>query len=544
MMSEDPESLGSQVTHQLEKKEEEKEGQKNFDSSAFASFISHFQEVRTPEEKLRLALDFMRFSLSQSGNPRFEDFWEARRLLLPLFKENMNPKGRAQFWAEYLELSAEGRRLKEILDEQSAFAVEQIELAISAIEKDLEAYTHLLEQMPEIVFPAPSKTISTRKEIYNTLQRELYLLNTLASRVNGLRKEVIKTGMKVRQKNQFFERLSLCGDRVFPRRKELIKRISDEFLKDVEAFVKAYFTEGESQKSPAPSYFLREEIKALQSIAKSLTLNTHSFTETRLQLSHSWDQLRQQEKEKKKELTQKKQIFKENADLVVEKIHALTSLVASGELSLEEMNRQANEILEYMRTLELGREEVWFLKDELQKSRQPILNKLKEQEQEREKKEREAVQQRSEKIQALRTQIATLLEQAEKLELEKIIESRDQCIKEFDQMQLSKIEKQPFERLFKQLKEAIHDKKVKAVMALSKDALEALEQLKTVLQQRKEQRQEIKAQLEQYRKALGGSGFDFEKAMQYRELIEEEKLRLEKANESIQEIEEKIEEIE
>ena len=52
---------------------------------------------------------------------------------------------------------------------------------------------------------------------------------------------------------------------------------------------------------------------------------------------------------------------------------------------------------------------------------------------------------------------------------------------------------------------------------LSEDDLKALEQLKEVLEERKLRRQEIKNQLESYRKLLGGSGFDFEKAMMYRE---------------------------
>src|SRR5579872_5104459 len=228
-----------EITSDIECQEEEikksspKEGQAKAPSPGFDLFFAQFEQMNTPEEKVRLTLDFMRFSLSQSGTPRFEDFWAARRLLLPLFKENMNPKGRSQYWLEYLELSSEGRRLKEILDEQSAFAVEQIELAIAALEQDLANYNALLDQIPDISFPVSSKTFMTKKEMYNTLQRELYLLNTLASRINGLRKEVIKTGMKVRQKNQLFEKLSVCGDRIFPRRKELIKLISDAFTADV-----------------------------------------------------------------------------------------------------------------------------------------------------------------------------------------------------------------------------------------------------------------------------------------------------------------------
>lgn len=79
---------------------------------------------------------------------------------------------------------------------------------------------------------------------------------------------------------------------------------------------------------------------------------------------------------------------------------------------------------------------------------------------------------------------------------------------------------------------------------LSDDDLKALDQLKEVLDERKQRRVEVKNQLEQYRKMLGGSGFDFEKAMLYREMIEDEKATLDKMNALIDEIEEKIEQIE
>ena len=44
----------------------------------------------------------MRSSVSQGETPRFKDFWEARRLCLPLFKENVPVKVRTQLWAEYV----------------------------------------------------------------------------------------------------------------------------------------------------------------------------------------------------------------------------------------------------------------------------------------------------------------------------------------------------------------------------------------------------------------------------------------------------------
>ena len=213
----------------------------------------------------------------------------------------------------------------------------------------------MLSHVQEVTFPYPCLSLKKKQGFYNQLQTELLLLNTLAARINGLRKEVVKTEMRIRTKNKLFERLSLCGDRVFPRRKELIKTISQEFTQDIEQFVTSHF--GEHDQQGVPLYALREEIKALQSMAKVLTLNTHSFTETRLKLSGCWDKLKDLEKDRKKEIAHKKQAFKQSFDAAMEKISALAE-ICKGEVTLEEANRQASDIAAFMRDLELGRDEV------------------------------------------------------------------------------------------------------------------------------------------------------------------------------------------
>lgn len=81
------------------------------------------------------------------------------------------------------------------------------------------------------------------------------------------------------------------------------------------------------------------------------------------------------------------------------------------------------------------------------------------------------------------------------------------------------------------------------MLALSEDDRQALQQLQAFLKQRKEGRQEIKNQLEVLRKSAGSSSLDFEKAMNFTNQINEEKERLEKANQAITEIERKIAEV-
>jgi hypothetical protein len=68
----------------------------------------------------------------------------------------------------------------------------------------------------------------------------------------------------------------------------------------------------------------------------------------------------------------------------------------------------------------------------------------------------------------------------------------------------------------------------------------ALDHLAVVLEHRCERRKEIKIQIEEYRKIIGGSGLDFEKAMHYNELMENEKENLAKIDESIKDIKKKM----
>ena len=82
-------------------------------SDAFREYLAKIAQLPTPEEKIALGLEFMRASISQEGTPRFREFWEARRDLLPLFKHNLGPAIRSKLWSEFVDLTVEARRLKE-----------------------------------------------------------------------------------------------------------------------------------------------------------------------------------------------------------------------------------------------------------------------------------------------------------------------------------------------------------------------------------------------------------------------------------------------
>jgi len=512
-------------------------------SPMLKEFSEKLSSFATPEEKISHGLQFMRGSISQEGSPRFREFWEARRFVLPFFKENLNPAIRSKLWAEYVELTVEARRLKEILEEQSAFAMEQIDLAIKSLENEIANAESLLAQAVEIPFPQTSQTIQQKTGVYNQIQRELNFLNTLASRLNGLRKEVIKTDMRIRFKTKFFKRLSDLGDHIFPKRKELIDAVSAEFEKDVDQFVSHHFKGGEVVG--APYYALREEIKALQGMAKLLTLSTSVFTRTRLKLSECWDQVRVLEKEHKKEVFERKQASSEQRQPIQAKIDALReSIKDKSDMSLRDLDKEIDQIYDEMRKVTLNRDDVRSLRDELSQLRAPFIRAQEQKARDLEEAEKEKLRLKKEKIAGIKEKIAQLTKEGDRIELDSLLSAHQEILNEIEQLEMSKIDKQQIDRLLRHLRDLVADKKEHSLLNLSEDDKKTLENLRTVLTQKKQRRQEIKEQLEMHRKVLGSSNLDFEKAMQYRELVDQEKERLEKANAGIEEIEQKISELE
>jgi len=509
-------------------------------SAAFQEFAEKFSLLPTPEEKVAFGLQFMRSSISQEGSPRFREFWEARRQILPCFKENLNSAIRSKLWGEYVELTVEARRLKEILEEQSAFAMEQIDLAVKSIEGDLSRFDTLLEQSGPLSFQGSCATIAQKVDAYSEIQRELNLLNTLASRLNALRKEVVKTDMRIRFKAKFFKRLSEIGDRVFPKRKELIEKISSEFEADVDRFVAKHFQGNEAVG--APYYALREEIKSLQGMAKVFTLSSGAFNRTRLKLSECWDIVRSLEKEHKKEMFEKKQASTEQRAPIEKKIEELRERSAG--MQLRDLDKEIDEISREMRAVTLHRDDVRFLRDELGKLRAPHIAAQEEKARQMEEAEKEALRAKREKIAKIKEEAALLQREGGELELAAFMVRYEEILGSLGSLEISKIEKQQLERGLRPLKDLLEEKKEQSLLNLSDDDRKSIENLRNVLQQKKERRQEIKEALEAHRKTLGSSGLDFEKAIQLRELIDQEKERLEKANAGIAEVEEKIDELE
>ncbi len=523
----------------------EVEAEKQEENAPLGEFLKKFETLMSSEEKLRSAISFMRTSLERPGTPYFKGFWEIRKLSLPLFKEGLAAPLRSSLWDEYVELTREGRRLKSLLDEESAFAIEQIEMAIKSLEVEVEGFHHyakeVLSKIPDIEMPS-SKTLEGKKSYYLDLQRRLNLLNTYASHIHALRKELIKTEMRVRHKNKFFERLSLMGDKIFPVRKELIKEASLSFSTDVNAFVEEHFSEANFSETTARTkvFFYREEIKALQSCAKIITLNTTAFTATREALSQAWDKLKGMEKELKKEFAQTKHKSSENTTEALAKIKGIMDAFNDGKKESDDTLRALDEVSRWMRGIELTHQDVRMLKEQIHEAKSHPEAKKQKEKSLKKQKDQEIEEKRKMAFEGFRERFGALKEKISPSTLEEANKELLQLRSEFAELALSKREKAVLEKDLKDLRDLIEEKKEEAFLNLSDETKAQVDNLKEIYQQRKLRRSEIKAQIEEYRRLIGGSSLDFEKAIEYGDLMTKEKERLEKVDESIREIEEKI----
>lgn len=525
-----------------------KPAQKVEEGGLLQEFLKYYESLPNSEEKLRQAISFMRTSLAQPSAPYFKGFWEVRKLILPLFKDNLVAHVRTQLWEEYVELTREGRKLKDLIDQESAFAASQIEMAIKALEVEVEGFHHYAEEVlaktTEIEMPQ-SQTIKDKRAFYLTTQRRLNLLNTFASHIHALRQELIKTEMRIRHKNRFFERLSLMGDKIFPVRKELIKEVSTAFTEDVARFVEENFSAATFNEDYIRRHVFsyRDEIKALQACAKVITLNTTAFGQTRASLSLCWDKLKGMEKELKKEYTQQKQKSNENVTSVREKLKEIVEAYSSGAIQSQEALKRIDELGRSMRAIELTFHDVKLLKEELRVAKIEPEAKLEEEEKLKKQKESEVEEKKKEQLEQFKARCVTAKETLTAKTHEEMTLELSQLRETLNQMLIPKREREPLERILKEIRNLIEEKKEESLLNLSDESKAALGNFKEILLQRKQRRSEIKAQVEEYRKVIGGSSLDFEKAIEYGELLAQEKERLEKMDESIAEIEAKMNQV-
>lgn len=489
-------------------------------------FMQKLESLGSVEEKLELALSFMQKSLQEGGGRHFREFWDARKLCTDLFLLNIHPSMRVRLWTQYSDLCREARRLKDLFDEQSSFVSEQIEKAIEAVESELPLFHEKGTHLPEVPRFSACTSVLQHIDRYTELYHELQYLNSFASRITALRKELIKTDMRFKQRQRLLDRLSALGDKVFPQRKQAISEISALFQEDVEAFIRKTFV---GELKAFALFDAREEIKRLQEIAKILTLGTEAFSKTRIQLSECWDSIRNVLKEKKKAQNEQKILFKKHRDELVQELATMKEEIEKGALSSNDAKNRFSACVRKMKEVALSRQDVQEVREKLRE-----VEELFSQHNAQEHKGVEAKGEKESRYKELLERIKSLLEQdssAEAKEEELLNIAREVTSGTYNRTERLSIDCE-IARGRSLVEKMLNDRIQKERQDGSEESLHgafvSLEHL----------RADCKQQIEIWRKVGSGSNIDFSIAMQYLDLIEEEKQRIARIEHIISEFEE------
>jgi hypothetical protein len=331
--------------------------------------------------------------------------------------------------------------------------------------------------------------------------------------------------MRVGCKNKFLKRLNAVGDLVFPKRKELIGVLGEEFSDSIKDFIENTFN-----LNKVPFFVLKEEIKKLQNMAKKFTLDTQTFTSCRLNLSKCWDEVKIAERNYKKEKIQSK----DYVDKVLEKIKKLKEICESNPED-ENIEKEQKEIYNFMKTLDLRKEDIKFLKHKIKDAKSSIYKKQQKEKEHKIKVESEKENVQKERLENIKKTITSLLDNPQ-LSIDELNLEKNQIEKDLESLNPAKFERLILEKQIGTLYHLIEDKKEKIQLNSTED----LNDILNICKQKKQRKQDLRVHLDNLNKELASSGLDFEKAMIYRNLIDLGKQWLASLEMSIEEIEEKI----
>lgn len=474
------------------------------------------KEIHEADQRIQHVIQYMEQTLSQADTPQFKQFWHARTLCLEIMKQEISPIVRTMTWEKFTELTDQARRLKEHFEEESSFAEEQFRLAITAVESDLEKMAESGDVHIAFKFEVIPHSLKHHAHQYKVLQKDIALLNAFAERIHSLRRDLTQTNMRVSKKNQLFKQLSLCGDKVFPIRKELIEKLSDFFIADVEKFIKST-----PQDVKSPLHQMRDEIKVLQSFAKELTLNQAAFKKSRHLLGDSWNTIKGLQQARRLEQDKKIEHSKQLSAELLKKIQELTEGYKQGTLTLAQAETEEHALFDAMKNREIGKPELHLLR-EASKEIHDLIHQAKALENsKREEIEKEHARKKQEQMDALKANLSSL-------EISK--EAIEQTEKEISRLGLS--DNKEISSLFAEKKEALFEKLENEI----KDSTE----LKGVLEQRVQQKNAIKNEIDRLRKLKGASGLDFQQQMENHELMQELKTKFDKIEVRIKSLEKKL----
>lgn len=141
---------------------------------------------------------------------------------------------------------------------------------------------------------------------------------------------------------------------------------------------------------------------------------------------------------------------------------------------------------------------------------------------------------------ALREQLERLVHRASSLTAEALTKELASMTTQVEQSTAQRAEKLELQKRLRPIRDAIAEKKAQELLALPPETREVAQQLHALLESHLQQRNEIRAQLEEYRSQASLSGQNFIQALTLREQIDEEKTRLARLDMVIEEIAAKL----
>lgn len=450
----------------------------------YKTFEETFQQKQHSEEKVEHALEFMKEVLAQEGNPRMKDFWDAKNLCIEAFKEKMNPIKRKVLWDQYTELTGEAKRLKAILDENSAFNVEQIELALEGLAKEVQNKEEAVKRAPDLKL---GKHLSRHRDAQNwqNWHKELFVLSALSTQLTGLRKEIIKTEMRIKHKNRLLDLVNTLSDVVFPQRRDLLQKLSDAFVFAVETFAATRM-----QKEDVSPFMLKDDIKSFQSVAKQISLTSPAFKKSREVLSKCWEVVMEKEKGASEEREKLIEEQKETVAALQEEISAFQE----GERSAV----ACDALIKKVKNAQLERRSEKTLLD-------PLFSFQKEVKAQRKAEKQKQVQERAQKLDSL----ISSLESAEGLDHDALETLHKDVESGLEELAVSELHRLKIHFLMQ---------KVAADVYMEHGLDEKLAQLS----------KELKTSFQKLRKESGASALDFERGIILSELMEDTRSLLER----------------
>jgi hypothetical protein len=254
----------------------------------FEEVSQDLKDISSPEEKIILAISFMKDAISSEGKPRFRDFWRMKKNCFELFSLETNPIKRNFFWKEYSELLKEAHRLQEIFKEEIEFHAEQIKLAIAGLESEIQDS----EKVKSIQLPQFDRVHDLKE-----LEQRARFFESLKGKVIALREEVLGLEIRIHLKNELLDLLKKIGDQVFPDYKKTVHDLTKTFQEKVDLFFHKFSKTQEKGE-------LKRDIRLFQSLLKEIHISHEAYKKFREKFSDAWKSIEEHERESFEERAQ------------------------------------------------------------------------------------------------------------------------------------------------------------------------------------------------------------------------------------------------